>query len=223
MAGFKTHTSVGIVTGFLLMMGSYILELVTSIGILTLVFLNTVIGSFLPDLDSDSGLPVKILFGFYALVAAGIAFFMAYNMSNENITISFIAPLATFLTFFFLLPPLFKKYTKHRGMFHSIPAIFISFLAVFLLLNLFNVPLMYRFTMAAAVGIGYFSHLLLDEIFSTQILSGKFKPKKSLGTALKFSVESKKINTSVYLIFLILIILTFPMLTKVFKQIQSLF
>lgn len=221
MAGFKTHSSVGIATGFILMIGSYMLGIITSLTVAVLVFVNTAIGSFLPDLDSDSGVPVKILFGFYALVAAGIAFFITYNLTNENVIASFAAPLIAFLLFNFALPPLFKKLTKHRGMFHSIPAILISFLFIFLILNLVNIPILDRFIMAFAVAIGYFSHLLLDEIFSTQILSGKFKPKKSLGTALKFASQSKKMNIAIYILFFILLALNFPMLLKVVKLLKT--
>ena len=221
MAGFKTHVSVGIFTGFLLMIGAYMLAWVTSLTVAVLIFMNTTIGSFLPDIDSDSGYPVRILFGIYALVIAGIAFFISFHATNENIVLSLIAPAIAFLVVNFVFPPLFKKYSKHRGMFHSVPAIFISFLVTFLFLNLFNIPLIDRFLMAAAIGIGYFSHLLLDEVYSTNILSGKFKPKKSLGTALKFLSKSrtkaKTLNTIVYSILLVLTVLSFPMLIKVIK------
>ena len=217
MAGFKTHVSVGIFTGFLLMIATYILGWITSLTVAVLVFVNTAIGSFLPDLDSDSGYPVRILFGTYALIIAGVVFFVSYNATNENLVFSLIAPLVTFLAVNFVFPPIFKKYTKHRGMFHSIPAIFISFLLIFLILNLFNIPLMDKFLLAAAVGIGYFSHLLLDEIYSTNILSGKIKPKKSLGTALKFKSKSRTLNIITYSILLVLIVLTYPMLTQIIK------
>jgi len=223
MAGFKTHVSVGIVTGFLLMMVTYMLGLISSLTVSVLIFFNTGIGSFLPDVDSDSGYPVRILFGTYALIFAGIAFFVAYNAVNENIAVAFIAPLITFLIVNFVFPPLFKKYTKHRGMFHSVPAIFISFFIVFLFLNFFNIPLIDRFLMSLGVGIGYFSHLLLDEIFSTNVLTGKIKPKKSLGTALKFKTHSKTINTVTYLILLILFLLSAPMLFKLIKMLIDFF
>lgn len=215
MAGFKTHVSVGVVCGFLLMAGAYIWGVISGVLVAFIIFMNTVIGSFLPDVDSDSGYPVRILFGIYALIIAGISFFISFHITNENILLSLIAPVVLFLLVNFVLPTVFKKYTKHRGMFHSIPAIFISFLLVFLLLNLFNIPILDRFFMALAVGFGYFVHLALDEVYSTNILSGKIKPKKSLGTALKFKTKSRIINIFTYSVLVIMLILSSPMLLKV--------
>ena len=222
MAGFKTHVTVGIFTGFLLMILSYILGWITSLTVAVFLFINTVIGSFLPDVDSDSGYSVRILFGVYALIIAAIAFFISFHATNENLILSLIAPAIAFLFVNFVLPPLFKKHTKHRGMFHSVPAIFISFLIVFLFLNLYNIPLIDRFLIALGIGVGYFCHLLLDEIYSTNILSGKFNPKKSLGTALKFTSKSRTINIIVYSVLLVLTVLSLPMLIKLVKLLLSL-
>ena len=219
MAGFKTHITVGTFTGFALMLLSYVAGLTANLTVAILVFLNTGIGSFLPDLDSDSGLPVKIIFGVYGLLLAALVFFISYNATNFNTIITIALTIVTYIIVQFILQPLFKKYTKHRGMFHSVPAIFISFLIALISLGYFNINELDKFLLSTAISVGYFSHLLLDEIYSTNILTGKIKPKKSLGTALKFTSHSKKQNIAVYSFLILLLFIAMPTIFDIFEDI----
>lgn len=221
MAGFKTHTSVGTITGFVLMIAVYLLGWATNFPIAVYIFIATALGSFLPDLDSDTGLPYQIIFGLYSLVAAAIAFYVAYNITAGNVLIALIAPAATFVLMRFVLAPLFKRYTKHRGMFHSIPAMLIAFFGSLLIVSFFRLPIVDKFLIALAVAIGYLSHLILDEIYSTNILTGKFKPKKSLGTATKFFSKSQASNIFVYLLLFALMYLTAPMFQRIVQTLQQ--
>jgi hypothetical protein len=61
MAGYKAHIAFGVVSAFSLSIVVVLLSLV-SIELVPLVFLLTVIGAVLPDVDSDTGIPVKLLF-----------------------------------------------------------------------------------------------------------------------------------------------------------------
>ncbi len=72
--------------------------------------------------------------------------------------------------------------TVHRGMFHSIPAAILFGELAFLLSSGDPVVRCYK---AAAVVIGYLSHLLLDELYSMPGFSGQLGFKKSYGTAMK--------------------------------------
>ena len=77
-----------------------------------------------------------------------------------------------------------KKITVHRGMIHSIPmAILAGELTFFLVTG--TVP--ERFVKAAALTVGYLSHLILDEIYSIDSTGRKLRLKKSFGTALKWT------------------------------------
>jgi len=77
-----------------------------------------------------------------------------------------------------------KKVTVHRGMIHSIPMAIlageITFFAV-------TGTLDERILKAAALTIGYLSHLILDEIYSIDSTGAKLRLKKSFGTALKWT------------------------------------
>jgi hypothetical protein len=90
----------------------------------------------------------------------------------------------------------FKRYTVHRGMWHSIPACLACGLLAFLIVA--GQDLAIRTFKAGAVSLGFFSHLLLDEIWSFRLRSGRLNIKKSFGTALKFWGNNSYANLSVY-------------------------
>src|SRR6185436_8927691 len=90
----------------------------------------------------------------------------------------------------------FKRYTVHRGMWHSIPAMFTASLLAFLLYSTENIYL--RLFVAGGVTLGFFSHLLLDEIWAVGFGWTGPRLKKSFGTALKCWGPSRFDNFSVY-------------------------
>jgi len=79
---------------------------------------------------------------------------------------------------------LFKKFTKHRGMWHSIPAALVAGMATFLIC--LTVDLEIRIYKAWAVVIGFISHLVLDEVYAVNWEGKLPTAKRSFGTALKF-------------------------------------
>jgi len=173
---------------------------------LPIIFMATVIGSFLPDLDSDSGRPVRMLFITLGLIASFLAgYYVLFNIEANllNAVLSFIS---AFIFVNFVLKRLFMKYTNHRGIFHSLIAVVILVLSVNSVILGLNLPLFDSIIVSSAIGIGYLSHLVLDEMNSIVNLSGiPFIPKKSLGTALKISTISLRMNTVIILLLTILI------------------
>jgi membrane-bound metal-dependent hydrolase YbcI (DUF457 family) len=79
---------------------------------------------------------------------------------------------------------LLGKITVHRGMFHSIPALFISSQITFLCFP--GSDLRIRGLMALGIGVGFLSHLVLDEIYSVKWNGLSVKISNSAGSALKF-------------------------------------
>jgi len=241
MADFKTHLSFGAATGFGLSIFSYLVDWVSNLYMSVIIFFATLIGSFLPDMDSNSGLPVKIIFGFYAYLSATLTLYFIED-ANFPIYLLVLLPAISFVFIKVFLEKLFSKYTRHRGIFHSIPAILISFFFTLLIADQTHLPLMEKFMIALSISSGYFCHLLLDEIFSVNILSNLIKPeknnntkfslkhifenhfgtKKSFGTALDFGFNSKEKHPAIiaYSILIVLIIITFPTLTKIWNLIK---
>jgi hypothetical protein len=81
-------------------------------------------------------------------------------------------------------------------MWHSIPACIACGLLTFLIVA--GQDLAIRLFKAGAVSLGFFTHLLLDEIWSFQLKSGKLNIKRSFGTALKFFGQDHWANLSMY-------------------------
>jgi len=120
MAGYKAHVVFGGVTAVSL---SIAIMMLTSIAveIVPFVLLLTMIGAVLPDVDSDTGVPVRILFFVLSLIAA------LYTLVGGGFNLDSILMSATVgLIVYFVIGLLFRKFTVHRGMFHSIPAALMS-------------------------------------------------------------------------------------------------
>jgi membrane-bound metal-dependent hydrolase YbcI (DUF457 family) len=155
------------------------------------------LGGLLPDLDSDSGVPVRELFG---LLAAVVPAFLYPVLREAGLpfeqALALLAGLYVFIRYG--LSAVFKRWTVHRGMFHSIPALLIAGLLVFLLYP-GNDPEV-RVYLAGAVMLGYLSHLLLDELCSVDFMGLRIRLNKYAGSALKFGSPSRSATIVAYLL-----------------------
>lgn len=143
----------------------------------------TWIAGMLPDLDSQSGKPVRELFG----VTAALAPLLLMQHTNKLGISGDRAMLFALLLYGGVRyggAAVLGKLTVHRGMFHSIPALLIAAEITFLCYASNEVRV--RLLMALAVGLGFLSHLVLDEMYSVQWDGTRVKLKRSSGTALKF-------------------------------------
>lgn len=140
------------------------------------------VGGMLPDLDSQSGRPVRELFGLISVLIpiSTIPHLAAAGISTERIFL-FIA--VSYLTVRYGGAALLGRLSVHRGMFHSIPAMVIAAEIVFLAYP--DASELVRLLMAGAVAVGFFSHLLLDEMYSVQWNGLRVKLAKSAGSAIK--------------------------------------
>jgi membrane-bound metal-dependent hydrolase YbcI (DUF457 family) len=157
----------------------------------------TTLGGLLPDLDSDSGVPVRELFGAAATV---VPLLLIHRFRDGGYDAEQILVLMG-MTYVFVrygLSLLFKRLTVHRGMFHSIPALLISGLAVYLLYHSPNQPL--RVFLAGSTMLGFLSHLVLDELFSVDLMGARVRFNKYAGSALKLASASWKGTLTAYLI-----------------------
>ncbi len=212
MAGYKAHLAAGMVVGVISVAGALVSAAITP-SYIPIVFIAVIIGSFLPDLDSDTGLPVKILFSILGLLGSIITFYMLKDDFRAEL-LRFLALIAGCYGFIYLiLQRIFKSFTTHRGIFHSIIALFISMLALNVLLLYLQIEILEAGIISLSLGVGYFGHLLLDEINAVVNLSGlPFIPNKSLGTALKLVSKSKRVNMGAIVIFITLVCLNFVLI-----------
>ena len=195
MAGFKTHLTVSTTFGVAYGGAAYAVYGVPPAASVLAAGLCSVSG-MLPDVDSDSGRPLRESLAFASAVVPMMLVdrFQRWGMSTEAII---LAGVGLYLFIRFVLGEWLRHYTVHRGMFHSLPAAAVMGELAFLVTS--SADLRIRWLMAGAVVIGYLSHLVLDEVYSVKFKYGLPRLKKSFGTALKlYSHQSLWANVSVY-------------------------
>ena len=182
MAGFKTHITTSTILGIGYGAAAYLkFQLPPSTCILAGGLCS--VSGMLPDIDSDSGRPLRESLSFAAAVVPMMMVdrFRALGMNLETII---LAGGGIYLAIRFGLAAILKHLTVHRGMFHSLPAAGIAGEAAFLAFGCERLDL--RYFVAGAVVLGFMSHLILDEIWSVEMKRGVPHLKSSFGTAMKF-------------------------------------
>ncbi len=192
MAGFRTHITVSTLCG-VVYGGAAVNPLGFTPETAFLAAGVTAVGGMLPDLDSDSGVPVRELSSLAAAVVPLLLMprLMANGLSHEGV-------LATLAGLYLLIRYgaswVLNKVSVHRGMFHSIPAMLVSGLLVYL--EYHSPDQRIRMLLAGGVMLGFLSHLVLDEIYSVDFNGVRLKLKSSAGSALKL-VSPSWIGTAV--------------------------
>lgn len=169
----------------------------------------TALGGMLPDLDSESGRPVREMFGLVAAIAplALVGRLIGWLGLPNDTEIIMLLILVMYLAIRYGGMAVVGAVSVHRGMFHSFPALAIAAEATYLCYpsELTTVKLL----MACGTGVGFFSHLLLDEMYSVQWAGVRIKLKKSAGSAMKLFGKPFVPNVVTYSI---LMVLTYAML-----------
>ncbi len=166
----------------------------------------TAVGGMLPDLDSDSGTPIREMFGLAASVTPLLLYkrLETMGLKHEGILSAIVL---IYLVVRYGLSKVFKHLTVHRGMFHSIPCMLIFGLLTYLA---YDAPLhSTRILLGLGVMIGFLSHLVLDEIYSVDFNGLRVKLKSSAGSALKFFSPSFVATTLCYGILGALLFMTY--------------
>lgn len=181
MANFPTHIGVGTITSGMLATLTLAADVVAPENLVA-VTVAGVLGSVLPDIDLKDSRPSKALFsGLAAFFAFAVLFILAGKLSVAELWIS---ALATFLFVRYVAHFIFHRMSYHRGIYHSIlAAIFFAFLTA----AIYKWPLGRHEGVAWLAGafmfFGYMTHLVLDEIYSVDVMDTRIKA--SFGTAVK--------------------------------------
>jgi hypothetical protein len=122
----------------------------------------------------------------FAGLAAFFSFAVLFTFAEKfSIAELWLLSIGTFLFFRFVVHAIFHRMSYHRGIYHSILAgVFFAFVTA----------IAYRYLLGRHEGVawlaggfmfvGYMVHLVLDEIYSVDVLGTRVK--RSFGTALKF-------------------------------------
>jgi hypothetical protein len=143
----------------------------------------TWVAGMLPDLDAEGGRPIRELMTLLAALTPLLLMQQVHSLGMSSDHTLFFA-LLTYGTVRYGGAFLLARLTVHRGMFHSIPALLIFSELTFLTYH--SEDLRVRTLMAVSVGLGFLSHLVLDEMYSVQWDGSRVRFAKSAGSALKF-------------------------------------
>jgi hypothetical protein len=181
MADFKTHITVASAASGVLstcMLGAGLLG---PEGVLACTAVGAA-GGALPDVDSDHSTPAQLLFTLFSVLLAFLAAFSQVQRLSL-VELGVVWAVAYALARYGLFRAV-QKLTEHRGLFHSVLAAACS--------GLLSAALAHRVLGLAPVAswlggffvfFGYVVHLVLDELYSVDLLGRRIK--RSFGTALK--------------------------------------
>ena len=182
MANFKVH--IGVATG------CSIVVTVIGVGLQFidiqhapwLIFLG-IVGGMLPDVDAVNSRPVRLLYSILAMLSAAtvLSIFKKYYVQSYQLLLLgvFVYCLTRYLVLVFI-----RKFTVHRGIFHSILALcFFSFAIICVIYYFLQQNPIYAWLNGVFLGLGFLVHLILDEMYSVDLANRRIK--KSFGTALK--------------------------------------
>jgi len=183
MANFKTHLFVASGVSGVAAIACMKAGLAASAETPVLLGLGA-FGGLLPDIDSDHSVPIRISFN---LLAFALAFLVMFAFVGRYTVLELAAVwLGVFLAVRYLVLELFASLTTHRGAIHSLlAAVFFALCTVSLSRHLFGRPYPVAWLYGAFVGLGFVVHLLLDEMFSVDLLNRRLK--SSFGSALKIA------------------------------------
>jgi hypothetical protein len=213
MANFTTHIGVGTVASGMLATLTLAADVVAPENLVA-VTLAGVLGSVLPDIDLKDSRAGRAMFaGLAAFFSFAVLFTFAEKFSIAEL---WLLSGGTFLFFRYVVHAIFHRMSYHRGIYHSILAG---------LLFAFLTAIVYRYLLGRHEGvawlaggfmfIGYMVHLVLDEIYSVDVLGTRVK--RSFGTALKF-YDGRRIDHSIAMAVVTVALLFFTPPTKTFVE-----
>jgi hypothetical protein len=227
MANYKTHRNIGIasaaisttvavssITVLSTFLSNLNYNISTDINVFTisLMMIFGVIGSIFPDIDLKTSIPSKFMRLILVLVLAIFSFSImnqqeTYLMSIIPLEQNLILP--TFIVTSLLIPYVVIYFLEnimvHRGIVHSIPFGLLSAIVLIeginIVNNSFDIMSLNSFLIGLLFFTGFITHLVLDEMYSVNLLGAKLK--KSFGTALKI-FDKKNVTGTVAIYFLII-------------------
>lgn len=181
MADFRTHITVsgalGVAVGAAAVqpLGFHLETAILAAGL-------TTVGGMLPDLDSDSGVPVREMFSLAALLVPLVMVprLIQMGLTREGVL---AAMLFGYVLIRYPVRAVFKRLTVHRGMYHSVPAMLVAGLVVYL--GYHSDDRRVRALFAVGIMLGFLSHLVLDELYAVNLSGLRVKLNKFAGSAVK--------------------------------------
>ena len=181
MANFTTHIGAGTVVAGALATLTLAADVIAPENLVA-VTLAGVLGSVLPDIDLKDSRPSRAMF---AGLAIFFSFAVLFNVAMKySIAELWIVWLGTLVGVRYGLHKIFHKISVHRGIWHSLLAgTFCAVATAIVFHRLLGKPEGVAWLAAGFMMIGYLTHLILDEMYSVDVMDTRIKA--SFGTAMK--------------------------------------
>jgi LexA-binding, inner membrane-associated putative hydrolase len=191
MANFTTHIAVGTVVAGALATLTLAADVVAPENLVA-VTMAGVLGSVLPDIDLKDSRPGRAMF---AGLAIFFSFAVLFNAATKySIAELWILWLGTLVGVRYGLHYIFHRISVHRGVWHSIiAAVFSAIATAVVYYHILGRHEGVAWLAAAFMMIGYLTHLILDEMYSVDVMDVRIKA--SFGTALKL-IDTRHMGAS---------------------------
>lgn len=194
MAGYREHISVSGLLGCVYGAGATLgLGFTPVQG--ALAGCLTWVAGMLPDLDSQTGRPVRELFALIGAIAPMVLMRHLVEWAGDPET-ALLAAVLLYAGIRYGGASVLGKVSVHRGMFHSIPALLIAAELTFLGYKSDDIAV--KLLMAGGVALGFVSHLALDEMYSVQWTGIRLKLNQAAGSAMKLVGKNFGANVITY-------------------------
>ena len=213
MANFTTHIGAGTVVAGALATLTLAADVVAPENLVA-VTLAGVLGSVLPDIDLKDSRPSRAMF-------AGLAVFFSFAVlfnAAEKLSVAelFVLWLGTLVLVRYGLHAIFHRLAYHRGIWHSvIAAVFSSIATAVVYYHVLGRHEGVAWLAAAFMMVGFLTHLVLDEIYSVDVMDTRIKT--SFGTALKF-IDRRHLGASMAMALATVAVLIVSPPTKTFVE-----
>jgi len=206
MANFTTHIAVGTLVSGGLATLTLAANVITPEDLVA-VTLAGVLGGVLPDIDLKDSRPSRALF---AGLGVFLSFCVLFSIANKfSIAEMWLVWLGTLLLVRYGVHAAFHRFSYHRGIWHSILAgVFFWFLTAVVFHRLAGFHEGVSWLAGGFLFMGYMTHLILDEIYSVDVLDTRLK--RSFGSALKFIDSDHLTDTAAVAIATILVFAVTP-------------
>lgn len=213
MANFTTHLAVGTLVSGALATVTLAADVVAPENLIA-VTMAGMLGSVLPDIDLKDSRPSKAMFSGLAIFFSFVVLFTAAD--KLSIAEMFVAWIGTLLFVRYGAKAIFHSLSYHRGIWHSIlAAVFCSVLTAIVYYWLLRRHDGVAWLAAGFMFAGFLTHLILDEIYSVDVMDVRVK--SSFGTAVKLVDTSHWGHTGAMAAALALAIMAVPP-TKTFTE-----
>ncbi len=181
MANFTTHIAVGTLVSGAIATVTIAADVVAPENLIA-VTMAGMLGSVLPDIDLKDSKPSKAMFSGLAVFFSFVVLFNAVHALS--IIEMFIVWLGTLALVRYGAKAIFHEFSYHRGIWHSIlAALFCAVLTAVVYYYLLRRHEGVAWLAAAFMFLGFMTHLILDEIYSVDVMDVRIK--SSFGTAVK--------------------------------------